>query len=164
MRDYWFYAMVAGIVVIALLAAYAAQLFRQLAKQKKQQQQSQLAHQQGLEHHDHKVLASVLLISRAMQAKQCDYSEGCWRLAVLLDSLKTSHGLDQQFPAIFKLYNKIKHLTILDKRKQLPKKQRMQEDFQRLTLEAALYEEIVIELDLLQQYTNERMSMLSAPT
>ena len=161
MSNYWLYALVFAVVVIAALGFYAGSLLRKVAKQNQRQQQAELAHQQALSGHDHKVLSSVLLITRAMKEEQCDFSEGCWRLSVLLDSLKTTSGLEQKFPAIFKLYNKIKHLTILDERKQLSKQQRMKEDFQRMTLEAELHEEIVIDLDLLQQYTTERMSILS---
>ncbi|MCW8833652.1 MAG: DUF2489 domain-containing protein [Colwellia sp.] len=161
MTDYWFYALILGVVIIAVLAFYAGSLLRQLAQQKQRQQQAELAHQKALAQHDHKVLSSVLLITRAMKEEQCEFDEGCWRLSVLLDSLKTSSELDQQFPAIFKLYNEIKHLAILEERKKLQKKQRMKEDYQRMTLVAELHQEIVSDLDLLQQYTTERMSILS---
>lgn len=161
MSDYWLYALVSAVVIIAALAFYAGSLLRQLTQQKQAQQQAEVAHQQALAGHDHKVLASVLLIARAMKAEQCDFSEGCWRLSILLDSLKTASELEQQFPAIFKLYNEIKHLTILDKRKELSKPQRMKEDLQRMTVESQLHEKIVKDLDLLQQYTTERMSILS---
>lgn len=157
----WLYAIIAAVIIIAALSFYAGSLLRQVAKQKQTQQQAEIAHQKALASHDHKVLASVLLITRAMKEEQCDFSEGCWRLSVLLDSLKKSSELESQFPAIFKLYNEIKHLTILDERKQLSKKQRMKEDFQRLDIEAKLHAEIVRDLDLLQQYTTERMSILS---
>lgn len=161
MSDFWLYALILAVVIIAALAFYAGSLLRQVARQKQSQQQAELAHKSALAGHDHKVLASVLLITRAMKEEQCDFSEGCWRLSVLLDSLKTSNELDQQFPAIFKLYNKIKHHSILDKRKQLPKQQRMKEDFQRMSIEQQLHEQIVTDLDLLQQYTTERMSILN---
>jgi len=95
-----------------------------------------------------------------MKEAQCEFDEGCWRLSILLDSLKTSSELDQQFPAIFKLYNEIKHLAILEERKKLSKQQRMREDFQRMTLVSDMQQEIVSDLDLLQQYTTERMSIL----
>ena len=99
-----------------------------------------------------------------MKEEQCEFDEGCWRLSVLLDSLKTSSKLEQQFPAIFKLYNGIKHLAILEERKKLSKQQRMKEDYQRMTTVADMHQEIVSDLDLLQQYTTERMSILrSAP-
>ncbi|MDP7592777.1 MAG: DUF2489 domain-containing protein [Litorilituus sp.] len=164
MNDYWLYAILLAIVIIAILGFYAGNLLRQLAKQNKMEQEAKLAHQKALAEHDHKVLSSVLLITRAMKEEQCEFDEGCWRLSVLLDSLKTSSKLEQQFPAIFKLYNGIKHLAILEERKKLSKQQRMKEDYQRMTTVADMHQEIVSDLDLLQQYTTERMSILrSAP-
>ncbi|PCI58216.1 MAG: hypothetical protein COB45_01220 [Gammaproteobacteria bacterium] len=160
MDGYWLYAIILAVVIVTALSLYAGKLLRQLTKQKKLQQQTELARQQALASHDHKVLASVDIITRAMQEEQCDFSEGCWRLSVLLASLKKSRELALQFPAIFKLYNEIKHLSILDGRKQLDKSQRMKQDYQRMTIEAQLHSEIVKELDLLQQYTVERMSIL----
>jgi len=161
MSEYWFIALVLAVIIIACLAFYAGKLLKQLSAQKQAQQQAELAHRQALAKHDQNVLASVKIIVRAMQEEQCDFSEGCWRLSVLLDSLKLSSELAQQFPAIFKLYNEIKHLSILDNRKQLEKKQRMKEDYQRMTLEAKLHSEIVSDLDLLQQYVTERMTILN---
>ncbi len=161
MNEYWFVALVVAVIIIAGLAFYAGKLLKQLSAQKQAQQQTDLAHQQALAKHDHNVLASVKIIVRAMQEEQCDFSEGCWRLSILLDSLKLSSELAEQFPAIFKLYNEIRHLSILDDRKKLEKKQRMKQDYQRMTLEAQLHSEIVLDLDLLQQYTTERMSILN---
>lgn len=160
MNDYWLIALVLAVIIVVSLAFYAGKLLKQVSAQKLAQQQAQLAHQQALARHDHKVLASIKIIVRAMKEEQCDFSEGCWRLSVLLDSLKLSPELAQQFPAIFKLYNEIKHLSILDERKQLEKKQRMKEDYQRMSIEAQLHSEIVADLDLLQQYVTERMSIL----
>ncbi len=159
MNEYWLVALVVAIIIIVGLAFYAGKLLKQLSNQKKAQQQAELAHHQALAKHDNNVLASVKIIVRAMQEEQCDFSEGCWRLSVLLDSLKLSSELATQFPSIFKLYNEIKHLSILDDRKSLEKKQRMKQDYQRMTIEAQLHDEIVSDLDLLQQYTTERMAM-----
>lgn len=161
MNDYWLIALIVATIIIASLAFYAGALLKQLSAQKKAQQQAEIAQQQALAKHDLKVLASAKIIVKAMQEEQCDFSEGCWRLSVLLDSLKLSSELSQQFPTIFKLYNEIKHLSILDDRKQLDKKQRMQQDYQRMKIEAQLHNEIVTDLDLLQQYITERMSILN---
>jgi len=161
MNEYWLIALVVAVIIIASLAFYAGKLLKQLSAQKQAQQQAELAHQKALAKHDENVLCSVKIIVRAMQEEQCDFSEGCWRLSVLLDSLKLSSELAEQFPSIFKLYNEIKHLSILDDRKNLEKKQRMKQDYQRMTIEAQLHSEIVSDLDLLQQYTTERMTILN---
>ncbi len=162
MNSYWIFAIVAAVIIISALAFYAGKLLKQVALQKKQQEQADIDQQLALQQHDKKVLDSVLLITRAMQEKQCDFSEGCWRLSVLLDSLKLTSQLDQKFPAIFELYNEIKHLSILDNRKQLAKKQRMKEDYQRMTTEARLYDDIVIDIESLHQYTSEQINSLSS--
>jgi len=162
MDVYWFYAIILAVVIITALSFYAGKLLRQLAIQKKLQQQAELTRVQALASQDFKVLTSVHIITQAMKEEQCDFSEGCWRISILLASLKMSRELELQFPAIFKLYNQIKHLSILDGRKQLAKSQRMKQDFQRMTIEAQLHNEIVKELDLLQQFTVERMGILKA--
>jgi len=160
MNEYWLVASALAAMIIVSLAFYAGKLLKQLSTQKKTEQKIALTQQQALAKHDQKVLTSVKIIVRAMQEEQCDFSEGCWRLSVLLDSLKLSSELAQQFPAIFELYNEIKHLSILDDRKQLDKKQRMKQDYQRMTVEAQLHSKIVSDLDLLQQYITERMAIL----
>lgn len=160
MTDFWLYAIIAGAIFIIALAFYAGKLLQQLKQQTKQQKQAETEHQQGLQIHDKKVLDSVVIIVRAMKEEQCDFSEGCWRLSILLDSLKTSQKLAQQFPAIFELYHRIKDLSILDSRKELAKKQRMKEDLQRMKAETELRSDIQKDLELLHQYASERISVL----
>jgi len=160
MSNTWFIALVIGSIIIASLSFYAGKLLMLLKAQTKLQKDAQEQHQRGLKNHDKKVFDSVVIIARAMQEEQCDISEGCWRLSVLLDSLKISQGLDQQFPAIFELYNKIKHLAILTDRKGLEKKQRMKEDLTRMKAESELADKIRLDIDLLHQYAIERISVL----
>ena len=161
MNDYWLIAIVFAVIIIASLAFYAGKLLKQLSAQKEAQAKTALANQKALAKHDLKIFDSVKIIVRAMKEEQCDFSEGCWRLSVLLDSLKLSSELSQQFPSIFELYNEIKHLSILKDRKQLEKKERMKEDLHRMTLEAKLHSKIVADLDLLQQYVTQRVSILN---
>lgn len=157
----WIAAFVVAIFIIAGLAFYAGKLLMQLKRQNQQRQQAELDHQAALHVHDKKVLDSVVIIVRAMKEEQCDISEGCWRLSVLLSSLKTSEALNQQFPAIFELYEKIKHMSILDDRKQLEKQQRMREDVERMKAEAELEHKIINDINLLHQYAVERISAIT---
>ena len=157
----WVYLALLGIVIIAVLAAVATKLLRQLKQQKLAQVQAQTAQQQAHQQHDKKIISSVIIIVRAMKEEQCDLAEGCWRLSVLLDSLKLSQDLQLQFPAVFQLYEAIKHMPILAARKELDKKARMKLDYDRMKLEASLAEDIRRDLELLHQYANERASMLS---
>ena len=161
MTNFWLITIGVGVIIIVALAIYATKLLKQVKTQTIAQQQAKEAQQHALHAHDKKVLDSVVIIVRAMKEEQCDFSEGCWRLSVLLDSLKTSKELEQQFPAIFELYNRIKTLSILDSRKALAKKERMKEDLQRMKAEAELHPKIVTDLDLLHQYARERISVLT---
>lgn len=161
MSDFWLYVLLLAIAVILALGFYASKLLKQLAQQKKQQQQAKLAKQQALYNHDKKVFDSVLLITRAMQQEQCEFDEGCWRLSVLLLSLKTVTSLPVKFPAVFNLYDEIKDLAILDARKTLTKKERMREDYQRMTALNKMHDPVVAELDALYLFTTEQITHLS---
>ncbi len=163
MNEFWLYALLLGVIIVLALAFYAGKLLKQVAQQKDQQVKSQIAQQQALNKHDKKIFDSVLLITRAMQQKQCEFDEGCWRLSVLLSSLKTMTELPDKFPAIFGLYDAIKDLAILDARKTLTKKERMREDYQRMTALDKMHDEIVTDLGELYQFTTEQLSKLLTP-
>ena len=96
-----------------------------------------------------------------MQEEQCEFDEGCWRLSVLLSSLKTLTQLSEKFPGIFGLYDEIKNLSILDARKKLTKKERMREDYQRMTALNKRHDEVVSDLDKLHQFTTEQLIHLT---
>lgn len=154
--------LIIGALIIVCLGIYAGKLLSQLKSQRERQASEQEVLKQGQYKHDIKVIESVVIIVRAMKEEQCDFSEGCWRLSVLLDSLKTTSDLSEQFPAIFDLYNQIKHMQILDKRKSLTKQDRMKQDFERMKAETALYNDINNDLTLLLQYGQERLSVLKS--
>jgi hypothetical protein len=157
----WVYLALLGIVIIGVLAAVAVKLLRQLDQQKLAQAQAKATQQQAHQQHDKKIISSVIIIVRAMKAEQCDLAEGCWRLSVLLDSLKLSQDLQLQFPAVFQLYEAIKHMPILAARKKLDKKSRMKLDYERMKIEASLAEDIRRDIELLHQYASEQSTMLS---
>ena len=159
--NYWIYLAIA-LVIILPLAIYAGSLLSQLKQQNEQQVAVKKASEAALKKHDTKILNSVVIIVRAMKEEQCDLAEGCWRLSVLLDSLKLSSELSAIFPAIFELYNSIKHMPILAERKKLEKKERMKLDFERMKIESELAPKIKEDVISLHQYAIERLSVLNA--
>jgi len=156
----WIYILFIGIAIIFGLSWYAYRLLKQVNVQMEKQKVLEIKKQQALKVHDKKVIDSIVIIVRAMKEEQCDFAEGCWRLCVLLDSLKLSENLSTHFPAIFELYNAIKHMPILEKRKELEKKERMKLDLERMKIEAKLANNIKNDLEQLHQYALERISML----
>lgn len=161
MSDFWLYALLLAVVIVLALAFYAVKLLKQVAQQKSEQQKVQKAQQAALNKHDKKILESVLLITRAMQQEQCEFDEGCWRLSVLLSSLKTLPKMAEKFPGIYRLYGEIKDLAILDARKALAKKERMREDYQRMTALEKNYDDVVSDLGKLHQFTTEQILLLT---
>ncbi|MBA6361586.1 DUF2489 domain-containing protein [Colwellia sp. BRX8-2] len=158
----WIYILVGGVIIIAALAFYAVKLLSQLKAQTAKIKQAEQDKKIALAKHDSKILSSVVIIAHAMKEEQCDIAEGCWRLSVLLDSLKLSSGLSAEFPAVFELYDKIKHMPILDARKKLAKNERMKLDFERMKAESDLSAQINIDVISLHQYAQERMSALAS--
>ncbi|MBA6348304.1 DUF2489 domain-containing protein [Colwellia sp. BRX8-9] len=158
----WIYIVVGGVIIIAALAFYAVKLLSQLKAQTAKIKQAEQDKKIALAKHDSKILSSVVIIAHAMKEEQCDIAEGCWRLSVLLDSLKLSSGLSAEFPAVFELYDKIKHMPILDARKKLAKNERMKLDFERMKAESDLSAQINIDVISLHQYAQERMSALAS--
>jgi len=158
----WLILLSTGSLIVIALAFYAGKLLKQLQLQKQAQLQADVEHKKALQRHDKKVLDSVVIIVRAMKEEQCDISEGCWRLSILLDSLKISQNLSNEFPAIFELYNAIKHMPILENRKKLDKQERMKLDFQRIKIESELTPKIRTDIELLHQYSIERISVLTS--
>ena len=153
---------VVAALIIAGLAFYAGSLLRKLQQQTKTQAAAQIAHEKAINEHDKKVLDSVVIIVRAMKEEQCDISEGCWRLSVLLDSLKTVNGLSVEFPAVFELYESIKHMPILEARKKLAKQERMKLDLERTKIETRLFSDVHQNLELIHQYANEKLAAINS--
>ncbi|WP_441003778.1 DUF2489 domain-containing protein [Pseudocolwellia agarivorans] len=161
LEGYWLYAVIALFIIIPL-AIYAGMLLSQLKKQNANQAIAEQEKQAALKKHDTKVLNSVVIIVRAMKEEQCELSEGCWRLSVLLDSLKLSSELNTLFPSVYALYDGIKHMPILEERKKLTKPERMKLDFERMKLEADLKSKIQQDVGQLHQYATERLRVISA--
>lgn len=158
----WIYAVVSAVIIIAALAFYAFKLLSQLKQQTEKTERVEQERKIALAKHDTKILKSVVIIAHAMKEEQCDIGEGCWRLSVLLDSLKLSEGLSEEFPAVFELYNEIKHMPILEERKKLAKNERMKLDLQRMKAETNLSAKIIIDVTALHQYAQERVSALAS--
>ncbi len=164
MDNLWLYLLIFAVIIVSSLAFYAGKLLKQLSVQKEQQKETAVVKQKALNNHDKKVFDSVLLITRAMQEEQCEFDEGCWRLSVLLSSLKTidSAYVEEKFSAIFALYNEISSLAILEARKNLAKKERMQQDLKRMKAEADMHDAVLADLKVLHHYTNDNIQRLIA--
>ena len=156
----WTLLLVTAIAIIAVLAFYAGKLLSQVKQQNINNAKAEKEVTAALQVHDGKALDSVVIIARAMLEGQCDLSEGCWRICVLLESLRLSSDLAQRFPPVYELYHLIKHMPILEERKKLPKKERMALDLERMKAESRLSDSILKSVADVLDYTNTQLTLL----
>jgi|SRR5690554_3852124 len=138
----WIAGIIGGLIILGL-SIYAGILFARLRKQNQEIAVGQAKRLNYL----HESIATIAL---AMQQGQCELSEGCIRLVVLLDNLPNAEkaGFAQRFPKLHEMYERIKHMPTHDARKQLPKKELHKMDKERQQLEVDL--EQGIQADVVQ--------------
>lgn len=130
----WIIALLGGALIIAGLSFYLGRLLTQI---KHNQAQQALKVTQHNDKRNKTLSESIYTIAWAMRDGQCEYSEGCLRVWVLLDHYVEQNKPDQTllYPGIFALYDKIKDMPTHEARKKLKSKALMQMDKQRLSFE-----------------------------
>ncbi|MDH2925227.1 uncharacterized protein DUF2489 [Nicoletella semolina] len=134
-----FFLIVLATLILLAMFGYMVSLFMQLYQQKKRIKQAQQ------ERHLN-VIESIDVITRAMIATQCDFSEGVLRLKPLLNVVGKSL---ESYAAMWELYQLVETMPILDARKNLKRNERMKLDLVRQAKEAELDNQIKIELQRL---------------
>lgn len=141
-------ALFVGAAIIAGLAFYAGQLLYKLSAQKKLISQNQAQMEKKLKlsrlKRNAKLADSIHLIARAMNEKQCEFSEGCLRIWVLMSqySFETERDLTTEYPGIYKMYDVVKEMPTHDSRKKYAKKEIFKQDTARWRAEGLLNDEI----------------------
>lgn len=132
----WVFAALGALIILGL-SIYAGILFSRLHKQNKE---IAVGEAKRLEY----LHESIATIGLAMKQGQCELSEGCIRLAVLLENLPDAEqqGYAKRFPAIHAMFDKIKHMPTHDARKTYPKQEIRKMDREREQLETEMEAEI----------------------
>lgn len=140
-------AVAVALAIIVPLAYYAGTLFYQLKHQTTRQN---AVRQERVE----KISQSVQTIAMAMEQQQCNLSEGAIRLVNLLESLpvKNVPECEQEYPALFELFQHVRHLPTHEARKSLSKSERQLQDKVREEHEARLESKILTEIAPLQKF------------
>ena len=154
MQNSWLIILVVlAAVIIASLAFYAGKLLLLLQQQTKhhaqlaaKQQQQQLQNQQYVEQ-------SIFTICKAVDADQCELSEGALRVWVLLNRLpeQLQGPLAADYPGIFQMYQVVKEMPTHQTRKQQSKQVTAEQDKQRLQAEKNLAPQILADVSKLLQ-------------
>ncbi|WP_404342323.1 DUF2489 domain-containing protein [Pseudoalteromonas mariniglutinosa] len=130
-------ALCIGAAIIAGLAFYAGQLLYKLNAQQKLLVKKQAEQQQKLaasrQRRNSKLADSIHLIARAMNEQQCEFSEGCLRIWVLMSqySFDDDVALTERYPGIYRMYEAVKDMPTHDARKKYTKKEIFKLDSER---------------------------------
>ena len=122
-------AIITGASIIAGLSYYAGRLLWQLKLHKanvlKKHTEQQAALAKSRQTRNAKLSDSINILARAMKEKQCEYSEGCLRVWVLISqySFDTDILLEETYPGVFALFNVVKDMPTHDSRKKYTKKE-----------------------------------------
>ncbi|MEJ6474944.1 DUF2489 domain-containing protein [Pseudoalteromonas piscicida] len=149
MNTAWIIAIIIGALIIAGLAFYAGKLLWQLKVQKEQiakyREKKAAELEVSRQKRNEKIADSVNLIARAMKEKQCEYSEGCLRVWVLISQYSFDEDVDlqQTYPGVYQMYDEVKEMPTHDARKKYSKKEIFKMDSQRWRAEERLEADIL---------------------
>ncbi|MDC0611202.1 DUF2489 domain-containing protein [Vibrio sp.] len=141
---------VIGAIIIVALASYAAYLLLKLKKQKQlQAQQMKLA----IQKRNANIFENVETLCNVGIQGQCDLSEISIRVYCIMDYVQGEERVDfdKTYPAISELYHVVKDMPRGEERQALEKKERMQQNMQRMKAESRLSDSIVSELKALKE-------------
>lgn len=140
-------------LIVIGLSAYAGSLLGQLYDRKKEQEAV-------LKERLNYIYKSVYTISFAMQQGQCELSEGCIRVAVLLDNLPETEwptqAFNQKFASVYDLYEKIKHMPTHDARLHYKRSEIRKMDREREALEEEMKDDILLDVQAVLDWLKER--------
>ncbi|PCK30799.1 DUF2489 domain-containing protein [Pseudoalteromonas piscicida] len=149
MNTAWIIAIIIGALIIAGLAFYAGKLLWQLKVQKEQiakyREKKAAELEVSRQKRNEKIADSVNLIARAMKEKQCEYSEGCLRVWVLISQYSFDEDVDlqQTYPGVYQMYDEVNEMPTHDARKKYSKKEIFKMDSQRWRAEERLEADIL---------------------
>lgn len=126
-----------GAIIIVAMAGYAVHLLLALRKQNQILTQARSERAERLKE-------SIVIIAKAMQNGDCNYSEGVIRLKMLLDPFGQKKL--NEYKGMFELYEVVQDMPTHDARRALKKNERMRLDLERENAEAKLEESIKTEL------------------
>lgn len=146
-------------IIILVLAFYIGVLAKRINTQKvaianaNEEKKKQAAIKK--QERNNNICDSIRFIARATAQKQCNVSEAAIRLSVLLETLliEPKINIDQEYPAISALFDKVKDFATHAERKKMDKKLLKQQDKQREAFEKEFEEAIIKEAQSLEHFS-----------
>ncbi|WP_394129166.1 DUF2489 domain-containing protein [Shewanella maritima] len=142
-----------AVIIVIVLATYAAHLLIKLKKQNLTQQLAAVERERLAQEKREAVLTDIRYIANAMLEERCELSEGVMRIGKLFAALSLTEQVQPQYPNLFEHYELIADHPIKEARKALAKQQRMKLDLQRMKSETKLEQGIMDEIKLISEFS-----------
>ncbi len=140
------WAMISVILVLALVAGWMwLCVWRQAGERRRQEQSRQLQEAETEQKRLDYIYESLNVIAKSVLDGQCPMTEGCIRMAVLMDNLPLDCDTKHKFSALFEIYNATRHIPTHSRWKALDRKTQRRYQQEMLRLEKQ-YESAVISL------------------
>lgn len=146
------YLITAAIVIVVALSAVAAYYLIQLKRVKKAQAKQIQINKEAWQKHRDELAGDLRFIANAMLQGQCEITEGCLRLKVLMDRLDDELQHKPEFKTIQAHFAQTINMPTHEAYKALSKQEQFKLDKTRYNLEAQNKEQILIEVKTLAEY------------
>ena len=141
-----------AITILLILSCIAAYYLIKLRKVKKQQQEQIAENQQAWLKRQQELVADLRFIASSMLQGQCEITEGCMRLKVLMDHLDKELALKTEFQTLQFYYQQTIDMPHHEAYKSLSRKQQFSWDKKRFALEEKYRDQILVEANHLVQF------------
>jgi hypothetical protein len=146
------YLIIAGVIIVTALSATAAYYLIKLRNVKSQQAQ-QIQHNKDVwQKHRNELAGDLRFIANSMLQGQCEITEGCLRIKVLMDRLDDELQHKPEFKTIQAHFAQTITMHTHEAYKALSKKEQFKQDKQRFALEQKHKEQVLIEVKTLSEY------------
>ncbi|OUR96610.1 hypothetical protein A9Q84_09705 [Halobacteriovorax marinus] len=130
-EKYFFEILIALVFVISLMSTVIFFLWKKVKQQRVNERDQALR----IKEKEEFILSSLDIIAKAVLQGQCELSEGCIRIRMLLTKSHCLKADDQNYETIFTMYEDLKNFKTHEQRKSLTKQERFQEDANRMRVE-----------------------------
>lgn len=146
------YLTIVAIVILVVLSAIAAYYLIKLRKVKQEQSDQIQRNKIAWQKHRDELAADLRFIANAMLQGQCEITEGCLRIKVLMDRLDDELQHKPEFKTIQAHFAQTITMPTHEAYKALGKKEQFKLDRQRFALEEENKEQVLVEVKTLSTY------------
>jgi len=136
MPELYVYLLLAAILTVVPLAAYAWHLTRKVKVMEEEAKQEEAEAELHLRNYQKELVSDIRFVARSVVQQQCDITEGVLRLYYLIGGLDPDVWEMPELESLRTHHVAVRDMPILDAYKALSKKEQFRLDTKRLQLEA----------------------------